>query len=80
MREFVLLAIAVVLVGCTPFVLQRDKISGDANSVVVKTGKVWNPEGIAYGHCQSFGKTAEFDRVEQLQKFVAYHYFNCVYG
>ncbi len=80
MREFVLVAMMVVLVGCTPFVLQRDKISGDANSIVVKTGTLRNPDRMASDHCQSFGKTAELDHVEQIQDSVAYHYYNCVDG
>ena len=80
MREFALVAMMVVLVGCTPFILQRDKISGDANSIVVKTGTLRSPDGMASDHCQSFGKTAELDHVEQIQDSVAYHYYNCVDG
>ena len=50
MGKIGLFAVLVVAVGCTPFVLQRDKISGNKNAVVVKTGQVWT-DTVAAEHC-----------------------------
>lgn len=78
MRTLCMVATLMMLAGCTPFLLQHDTVSGDDSMVIVKSGLVRNPDSTASNHCESYGKTAELDKVTEYSDGVSYYHDNCI--